>query len=224
MYAADPPGADDPDAGFRRGRDGGRYRGPAESLRDERSPEIPGRDLDRVGAVRQGGALLQREADPQPALEHRDHRRTGSPLRAGVPLSRHGLHRRGLRQAMRDDSGLQGDDGAARRQGVVDGGCDLQTAYGQHLTWVYFFLPCGRSRIGTGARLRTVWRKPWRFESSRPHKYESGRAAARTAAMGHAWVTISPGACHTRDRPMAPGATRSQVKKAGSTLRRYLRE
>src|SRR5207245_237642 len=32
----------------------------------------------------------------------------------------------------------------------------------------------GRSRTGTGARLRTVWGNPWRFESSRPHEYDCG--------------------------------------------------
>src|SRR5439155_3887001 len=93
----------------------------------------------------------------------------GALLRTGVPLSRNGVHRRGPRQAMRDDGGLQGDDRGAGRRRLADARCDGEAAYGQHLTWVYFSLPCGRSRIGTGARLRTVWRKPWGFESLRPH-------------------------------------------------------
>src|SRR5439155_21782653 len=93
----------------------------------------------------------------------------GALLRTGVPLSRNGVHRRGPRQAMRDDGGLQGDDRGVGRRRLADARCDGEAAYGQHLTWVFISLPCGRSRIGTGARLRTVWRKPWGFESLRPH-------------------------------------------------------
>src|SRR5207253_11088495 len=59
---------------------------------------------------------------------------------------------------------------------------------------VYFSLPCGRSRIGTGARLRTVWRKPWGFESLRPQANpEKGLAPRAGAKPGlAAYARISP--------------------------------
>src|SRR5438067_2275703 len=83
-------------------------------------------------------------------------------------LTFYSVDRRRRRQAVGDDGRLEGDDRFAGDKRALDPRRQRHSGHGRHLTSLYSLLPCGRSRTGTGARLRTVWRKPWRFDSSRP--------------------------------------------------------
>ncbi len=137
MNPTDAAGADDPDAGPRGGDDRCGNRGPAKPGARDRGGQIPGRDLHGISSVRQGRALVNREADPQLTIEDRDHGWSRAGFLAGLPLSLDRVHGGGFGQAMRNDRGFQGHDGAAGGHRIANRSGDGQTGHGQNVTSVY---------------------------------------------------------------------------------------
>src|SRR5207248_3690512 len=100
---------------------------------------------------------------------------------------------RGLdREPMGEDRGLERYHTPAGGDGAPDLQRDLERRQRAAIDHRYILSRSrGRSRTGTGARPRTVWGNPWRFESSRPQ-------------LHHALTAVE--ACRLR---LVPGLSRS---------------
>src|SRR5438552_4331096 len=168
MNAADTTRTDDANPGPRRGDDRGGDRGAANPRVDRCRREVPVRDLDGAGSARERFTFLDREANSQRTIEDGDYSWDDVLLLAGLPLALDGLDGGRSGQAMGDDRRLERHDRLARLKRTVNVRRNRQRGHGRILRG-YIHCACGRSRTGTGARLRTVWRKPWGFESLRPH-------------------------------------------------------
>src|SRR5207248_11507929 len=121
--------------------------------------------------------------EPGPPLQDSDHRRDGAFRGACPPLALDRFDRGLDREPMGEDRGLERYHTPAGGDGAPDLQRDLERRQRAAIDHRYILSRSrGRSRTGTGARPRTVWGNPWRFESSRPQLHHASTAASRLAA------------------------------------------